>query len=348
MTTIISTVLLTSLFSGMAVSAVSDDASGSSSGAVSDTVETAKALKAISNRQSALKTGSYLFPFVDDSKISTVYYTDEDAFTFYDGLTLQGLLDECPYFEIKSLSQSKSSVIGDSTPVYQVHTGDSDREIEVLGKKIIIPYELVFNVELQLDGKSVTGDLDESLFDSYKVVKIQLSNFTSLKNDVTTALAFGPSIKTGMPVDEVDELLGVVGTQTQKPADELDIAVKTLEAYGKSSDYIEKYIAENRDKIGLVDNLNTYTKLYKGNTLTLSIIYVAGNVQTIELFINDTGAVTGDSDLDGEVGVLDVVALQRYMLNASDVTIGYVQSDLNNDKTIDVFDLALLKREIVG
>ena len=56
----------------------------------------------------------------------------------------------------------------------------------------------------------------------------------------------------------------------------------------------------------------------------------------------------GDVDLTGDISVSDIVALQRYLLatlplNASQLSI----ADMNSDDSIDVFDLALLKRRVL-
>lgn len=54
----------------------------------------------------------------------------------------------------------------------------------------------------------------------------------------------------------------------------------------------------------------------------------------------------GDVDANGEVNVLDVVMLQKYLLGIGSLT-DASQGDLNEDDVIDIFDLGLLKREVL-
>ena len=54
----------------------------------------------------------------------------------------------------------------------------------------------------------------------------------------------------------------------------------------------------------------------------------------------------GDVDADGTVAVVDVVALQRYLLMVGTLN-DAAQADMNEDGVVDVFDLALLKRAVL-
>ena len=49
--------------------------------------------------------------------------------------------------------------------------------------------------------------------------------------------------------------------------------------------------------------------------------------------------------LDGNVDLLDVITMQRHVLNCEPFfERQFANADLNQDETVDVFDLALLKR----
>lgn len=63
----------------------------------------------------------------------------------------------------------------------------------------------------------------------------------------------------------------------------------------------------------------------------------------------ETTVLRGDTDTNGTVELLDLVKLQRYllMLDALDEP-QFANADLNGDGAVDVFDLALLKRELVA
>ena len=58
---------------------------------------------------------------------------------------------------------------------------------------------------------------------------------------------------------------------------------------------------------------------------------------------------SGDVNRDGEVSVLDLIAMQRnlhghYVLSEKQFSL----ADLNGDEAVDVFDLALLKRKLIS
>lgn len=57
---------------------------------------------------------------------------------------------------------------------------------------------------------------------------------------------------------------------------------------------------------------------------------------------------SGDVDLDGRISLLDVIALQRYLLNVKSLgEEGLANADLDQNGTVDIFDLALLKRKLL-
>lgn len=58
--------------------------------------------------------------------------------------------------------------------------------------------------------------------------------------------------------------------------------------------------------------------------------------------------IIGDVNMDGNFNVTDVVLLQKWLLGASDITLDDWQAaDLCKDDRLDVFDLCLMKRELV-
>lgn len=58
----------------------------------------------------------------------------------------------------------------------------------------------------------------------------------------------------------------------------------------------------------------------------------------------------GDVTLDAEVNISDVVALQKFLLKEGDLNgeVAYLFADMNDDKRINVIDLALLKSTVIG
>ena len=58
--------------------------------------------------------------------------------------------------------------------------------------------------------------------------------------------------------------------------------------------------------------------------------------------------IIGDVNVDGEFNVTDVVLLQKWLLGVSDITLDdWKAADLCKDDRLDVFDLCLMKRELV-
>lgn len=61
------------------------------------------------------------------------------------------------------------------------------------------------------------------------------------------------------------------------------------------------------------------------------------------------GALKGDVNLDKSVDLLDIIALQRYLLMQDTLTAEqFANADMNDDSAADVYDLSLLKRSLIG
>nr|MDE5564217.1 dockerin type I repeat-containing protein [Oscillospiraceae bacterium] len=70
-------------------------------------------------------------------------------------------------------------------------------------------------------------------------------------------------------------------------------------------------------------------------------------VATDEDTTNENTVKLGDVDADGNVGVLDIVTLQKYLLKVGTLNAGDA-ADMNSDNVIDIYDLALLKRAVLA
>jgi len=59
-------------------------------------------------------------------------------------------------------------------------------------------------------------------------------------------------------------------------------------------------------------------------------------------------SVRGDVNADGEFNVADVVTLQKWLLAVPDTKLAdWKSADLCSDNRLDVFDLCLMKRELL-
>ena len=62
----------------------------------------------------------------------------------------------------------------------------------------------------------------------------------------------------------------------------------------------------------------------------------------------DVATQYGDVNLDQEVSMVDLIHLQRYLLGTNDGLGNWLNADLYEDGVIDVYDLALLKRQLIS
>lgn len=86
-----------------------------------------------------------------------------------------------------------------------------------------------------------------------------------------------------------------------------------------------------------------------GTTVMTEETTTAPPVTTMPPFMGDVGPMDGDVNMDGVFSLSDVVTFQRYLLNVPDIELSYWQgADRNHDGTLDVFDLIVLKRELIN
>lgn len=65
--------------------------------------------------------------------------------------------------------------------------------------------------------------------------------------------------------------------------------------------------------------------------------------------VKQTDGIVGDINADGRFNIADIVALQKWLLAVPDVTLSdWKAGDLCEDDKLDVFDLCLLKRELIN
>ena len=75
--------------------------------------------------------------------------------------------------------------------------------------------------------------------------------------------------------------------------------------------------------------------------------YALGDVSIV--ISDDEGSVYGDCNNDGSFNVADVVLLQKWLLAVPDTHLeNWKAADLCEDDRLDVFDLCLMKRELVN
>lgn len=91
------------------------------------------------------------------------------------------------------------------------------------------------------------------------------------------------------------------------------------------------YACSEQGDLGLEDTLTV-------NYTSIQVIY-----ETV------TDSVRGDVNSDGEFTVADVVLLQRWLLGVPNTKLAdWKAGDLCDDDRLDVFDLCLMKRELLN
>ena len=150
----------------------------------------------------------------------------------------------------------------------------------------------------------------------------------------------------------------VMAMQNAAASDAFKLTLQYTDANGK-----EQYdtVAEGTGKQGeWVQLANTNYQIPAGASGLL--LYVETSDSKNDFFIDEACAgvkgteftaepaeqkpLLGDVDLNGKVELKDLVTLQKYMLGFK-ATVDAVTADMNADGTVDVFDLALLKRELL-
>lgn len=70
---------------------------------------------------------------------------------------------------------------------------------------------------------------------------------------------------------------------------------------------------------------------------------------TVHYGYDESSELPGDVTLDNDFSVLDVMYMQRYLHNLHSLNdSAFRNADLNHDGTVDVFDLALMKRSLLS
>ena len=113
-----------------------------------------------------------------------------------------------------------------------------------------------------------------------------------------------------------------------------------------ASDIVGKvYVMYTSDTQAELDAAKTYCE-ENGFDMNLMQFYLHDESQIVP---ETADAVPGDLNGDHEVDIMDVISLQKYLLNISTLTKEQMKrADINQDNEVDIFDLALLKRMVVN
>ena len=127
----------------------------------------------------------------------------------------------------------------------------------------------------------------------------------------------------------------------------LDTRVTSAPAWLAAWDKTDLTLTNNKDVAFTAYRLDVKA----GDTVTLGTNgQSAGCVNYTVFAVQDDSTpapVKGDANDDGQFAVIDIVMLQKWLLNAGDLT-NWQNADMNEDGVIDVFDLALMKRALLA
>lgn len=116
-----------------------------------------------------------------------------------------------------------------------------------------------------------------------------------------------------------------------------------------SAVYIPKSVTEIGE--GVFGKCDALTDIYYEGSEAEWNELVSNSSLSVEANVNYNSYVSdselpGDVNLDGEISVADIVMLQKWLVNAGDLTC-WQNADINGDEKVNVFDCCLLKRKVM-
>lgn len=137
-------------------------------------------------------------------------------------------------------------------------------------------------------------------------------------------------------------------SDNQLPSIEQDeITLPNGEQYVINSNQNNLIYKSNNTDVAVVSKSGVVTAVGVGSAI-ISIINEEGDV--IQLKVKVTKAsVTGDCNLDGQLNISDIVLLQKWLLAVPDAELAnWKAADLCEDGILNVFDLCMMKRELIS
>lgn len=108
------------------------------------------------------------------------------------------------------------------------------------------------------------------------------------------------------------------------------------------------YVGYTSDKQAELDAAKAYCE---ANSFDMSLMhfYLYDESQIVPENAESSTAMPGDINGDHDVDIMDIIRLQKYILNIGTLTPEEMKAaDLNQDNETDIYDLALMKRMIVN
>ena len=126
------------------------------------------------------------------------------------------------------------------------------------------------------------------------------------------------------------------GTMKDKSVTADDITVKVAGKLNEAGVY-----ARCESKYGIVNSVNA-----EDVTTENSYVGIAADSSFNKVLKDE--AIDGDVDFDSDISVLDIIKEQKYLLKVDSLSFrDFCSADINRDGDVDIFDLALLKRNLI-
>ncbi|WP_295086466.1 dockerin type I repeat-containing protein [Ruminococcus sp.] len=207
----------------------------------------------------------------------------------------------------------------------------------ILGKDFIIPESFTTSFEIR-DGKTVG---QPCLF---------VEKLGSSITNCTLNLQIIDGV-TGKPAEAADYRVIRIDEEFEEQVEKFGLVEDTrgfMPAYGNMPESGTVTVEELEPFIKYIIVGSSGSKKYSGEKTALITYDKDGETKDVTIKLMPFDYIKGDVNGDGELGVADLVMLQKWLLNAPDTTMAKAgNADFNEDGTADVFDLVLLRKELI-
>ena len=193
-----------------------------------------------------------------------------------------------------------------------------------------------------------TAAMDQTLYAQWTAVPAATTTATTATTKATTAAT--TKATTAATTTKVTTATTTTTTTTTSPELSIDKTSITLEngqQYEIKANQDNLTYKSNNTNVAVVSKKGIVTAVGEGNAI-ISVINTDGDVVQLKVQVSAV-TIKGDCNGDGTFSVADVVLLQKWLLAVPDTRLAnWKAADLCEDDRLDVFDLCLMKRELIN
>ncbi len=211
---------------------------------------------------------------------------------------------------------------------------------------------------------NIVSDFDRLAADNYEATFSSSNKSVATVDEITgevTGVSWGEcTVSVAFSDTDIQECTIKVKEPATEPTTEpnysLDTSTITLEVDGDAPIEVQNYVGSVKwissdSSIATVEaGANQQQGIIKGISEGNAVVYaVLANGRSLECQITVTSKtiVMGDVTMDGEFGVTDIIAVQKWLLGIGNLE-EWNRADFNGDNQVDIFDLALMKRTLLN